>query len=326
MILPSWLRVIGRREFGPILGLAVLAIVFNVMSGGNFLDPQELASATSIAAAVGTIGVGVAFLMISGEFDLSVSAVYALTPVVMAKALSANGWNEWSAFGVAIVVAAGVGLINGLITTRFNIPSFIATLGTLFGITGLLFVWTGGYPLPYAAPGKLNLLLGGPIGHTPFSAPVGWMLFWMLVVWYVLERTRYGNWTYAAGGRAGVARAMGIPVRNVKLGNFVLCSLLAGFAGCTQYAQLGIVSSGFGENYNLIAIVAAVLGGTSLYGVIGSIPGTVVGALILGVLETGLVLIGAPSSWYTAFIGLILIVAVIANARLGRFKFRGRTG
>jgi simple sugar transport system permease protein len=140
----------------------------------------------------------------------------------------------------------------------------------------------------------------------------------------VLARTSYGNWTYASGGRAGVARAMGVPARYVKLGNFVLCSFLAGFAGCAQYAQLGIVSSGFGENYNLISIVAAVLGGASLFGVIGSIPGTVIGALILGVLETGLVLIGAPSSWYTSFIGVILIVAVIANSRLSRFTFRGR--
>jgi simple sugar transport system permease protein len=312
-------NILAMRELGPVVGLAIVALVFEIASGGRFFSPELLSASTSLAASVGTIGVGVTLLMISGEFDLSVSAVYAFAPIAAGQ-LMASGVDEVAAFLAAMALSAAIGLMNGLVTTRFHVPSFITTLGSLLALTGINFAWTGGYPIPHNDKGALFSLLGDRIAGSVIYFPAAWMIVWAVVVWFILQRTRYGNWTLASGGRTGVARAMGVPVWRVKTTNFVICSVIGGFAGCTQFAQLGIVSAGFGENFNLLAIVAAVIGGASLFGVIGSVPGTIIGALILGSLQTGLVLIGAPSSYYTAFIGLILILVVIANIRLERYS------
>ncbi len=301
------------RELAVACGLAVIAVVFQLLSHGRFFSADEMSGATNIAAAVGTIGIGVAFLMISGEFDLSVSAVYALAPIIVAE-LTAHGWPGGIAFFAAMTGAAAVGLVNGVITVQFRIPSFIATLGTLFILTGLNFLWTAGYALPLSSHAWIFTILGGSLVSF-FAMPFVWMILIGAGFWWVLERTRYGNWSLASGSRNSAARAMGVPVARVKMINFIACSALAGLAGCAQFAQLGVVSSGYGQNYNLLAIVAAVLGGTSLYGITGSVAGTVIGALILGTLETGLVLVGAPSSWYTSFVGVVLVLTVVFNTR-----------
>lgn len=298
-----------------------MATIFELMSG-KFLTADQMAGVTNIAAAVGTIGVGVAFLMISGEFDLSVGAMYAFIPIVTGKLIVEFHWTPWLAFATGMAVALAFGLGHGIITTVLRIPSFITTLGTLFVLTGLDYLITGGYPIDFFEKNSLFTVLGHQFGSTgAFAAPFVWMLGIALMLWLVLTCTRYGNWTYAAGSRAGVARAMGVPVRRVKTANFMIASGLAGFAGIAQFAQLGSISAGFGQDYNLLAIVAAVLGGTSLFGVIGSIPGTVLGALILASLQTGLVLVGAPGQWYTSMIGIILLFVVILNVRLENVQF-----
>jgi simple sugar transport system permease protein len=139
------------------------------------------------------------------------------------------------------------------------------------------------------------------------------------VFWFLLTRLRYGNWTLATGGKIGPAKAMGVPTSRVKRINFVLSSLFAGLAGCMQFAYLRGVTQAQGQNYELLAITAAVLGGTSLFGGAGTIWGSVIGAFLLSTIQIGLVLIGVPGSFYVTFIGVMLVVVVIANVRLGRF-------
>lgn len=308
-------RATRSRGFGALAGLVVLVGIFQAMSG-LFLTAGEMRGMSLVASEIGLIGVGVAFLMISGEFDLSVGAMYAFAPIVLAELLVQLGWNEWLAFAAVMTLAASVGVLHGFIVTRLNIPSLITTLATLFVLGGLSYYITGGLPIPYFNRTPFTTMLGGNIAGTPFAAPFAWMLLFGLVFWVILGFTRYGSWTSAAGARGGVARALGVPTRLVKTVNFALCSTLAGFAGCTAFAQLGSVDPNFGTDANLLAIVAAVLGGTSLFGVEGSIAGTVFGALLLGSLSTGLVLVGAPGSWYTALIGVILLLAVLLNERL----------
>lgn len=138
------------------------------------------------------------------------------------------------------------------------------------------------------------------------------------IEWFVLTRTRFGNWTFAAGGGVGQARAMGVPVNRVKRTNFIVCSLLAGIAGCMQFAFLRGVTQSQGSQYELFAITAAVVGGTSLFGGSGSILGSIIGAFVLASLSVGLVLMGAPGSFYVTFIGLVLVAVVIVNVRLRR--------
>lgn len=316
------LKTVRMREFGPLLGLVAIVLFFELKSSGQFLSADSLSGVTAIAAIIGLLGVGVALLMIAGEFDLSVAVTYAGSGIVLGQLVQKHGWNEWAAFAVAMLAALAVGLVNGLITTQLNIPSFITTLGTLFALNGINYALTSGYPVSDYNSSRWKSILGGHV-TSAFDMPFVWMLIVSGVLWFALARTQFGNWARAAGGRVGVARSLGVPEKRVKVAAFCISSLCAGFAGAIQLANSGSMSAGFGGDNNLLAIVAAVVGGTSLFGVIGSIPGAVVGALIVSALQTGLVLIGVSATWYTTLIGVILIVAVVVNVRLERVRFVG---
>lgn len=303
-------------EFGIFFALAALVAIFQILSG-LFFSSGEISGATTTTSTIGIIGVGVALLMISGEFDLSVGAVAAFVPIIMGELIIGLAWNPFVAFLAAMACGAAIGLFNGAVTLLFNIPSFITTLGSYFMINGLNYIITGGYTIDIFGHGPLYAILGGQPTGWPISAPFIWMLVLGLAGAVLLSSTQYGNWIFAAGSKGGAAaRAVGVPVRRVKMSNFVLCALLSGFAGCAALAQYGSTSSGFASNYNLVSIVAAVLGGTSLMGGRGSVYGTIIGACVLGVLETGLVLVGAPGTWYTVMIGGILVLAVVVNVRI----------
>jgi simple sugar transport system permease protein len=226
--------------------------------------------------------------------------------------------NEWLALAIALGLAASVGAVNGLVTTTFGIPSFIATLGMFFVLQGLNNLLISGHQLIMFDPSPAMSLLGAEIGRTPFYMPLLWMFAIAAVFWFVLTRLRYGNWTFATGGKVGPAKAMGVPTARVKKINFILCSTLAGLAGCMQFAYLHGVTQAQGQNYELLAITAAVLGGSSLFGGSGTIWGSIIGAFLLSTIQIGLVLIGVPGSFYVTFIGVMLVIVVIANVRLGR--------
>jgi simple sugar transport system permease protein len=314
--------VLRRREFGPAVGLAALIITLSFLTD-NLFTRQELNGVSSLSAAIGLVAIGVTFLMISGEFDLSVGAVFALSAVVWGKLMGEHNVNPLLALAIVLLMAMGIGLTNGLITTQFGIPSFITTLAALLIVQGIDLVLTGGNTIVYFGHSKVVSMFGGEIGSTTIEARVLWFVGLTAALWYVLERTPYGNATHAAGGRAGVARAMGISTRRVKTSNFVVCSLFAALAGVMQFASYGAASANDGQDYELFVIVAAVIGGTSLFGVTGTIIGTFIGAVILGLLQTGLILVGVSGSWYTPLIGVILVVAVIVNVRLANLSIRG---
>lgn len=313
--------LLRRREFGPLLAAVVLVVIFGSMTT-RFFSAQEISGLTSLASSVGIVAIGVSLLMISGEFDLSVGAVFAICAVVFGKLLSDAHMADILALLTVLVVAAAIGLVNGLVTTRFGIPSFITTLAMLLVVQGVDLVITQGNTILFFGQSKVISVLGGQINNA-IAAPLIWLIAITLLVWYVLEHTRYGNWTRAAGGRSGVARAMGVPANRVKVVNFMICSMLAAWAGCTQFASYGAASAADGQNYELLAIVATVIGGTALFGVSGTIIGTFIGAIILGLLQTGLILVGVSGSWYTPAIGVILVIAVIVNVRLSRLTFGG---
>jgi simple sugar transport system permease protein len=230
-----------------------------------------------------------------------------------------NGVNEWLALAMALALAASVGIVNGLVTTIFGIPSFITTLGMFFVLQGLNNLLISGHQLIMFDPSLAMAVLGARIADTPFYTPLVWMFVVALVFWFVLTRLRYGNWTFATGGKVGPAKAMGVPTAKVKRINFVVSAVCAGLAGCMQFAYIRGVTQGQGQNYELLAITAAVLGGTSLFGGTGTIWGSVIGAFLLATIQIGLVLIGVPGSFYVTFIGIMLVIVVIANVRLGRF-------
>jgi simple sugar transport system permease protein len=313
--------VLRRREFGPLVGFIALIIVFGTMSNHLF-SRQQVNGITSLSASIGIVAVGVTFLMISGEFDLSVGAVFAISAVLFGKLIDDYGFDPWLAFPTMLAIAGGIGLVNGLVTTRFGIPSFITTLATLLVVGGIDLVISGGNTILYFGHNRLMNALGGEIPHTTVEYRVLWFVALTIGLWFLLERTAYGNWSSSSGGRAGVARAMGVRTRRVKTTNFVICSMCAALSGMLQFASYGAASAQDGQDYELLAIVAAVIGGTSLFGVTGTIIGTFIGALILGMLQAGLILVGVPGDWYEPLIGVILVVAVIVNVRLSKLELR----
>jgi len=320
--LERWGRM---RAFGPLVGTVILVAIFGGMKPSLFFSAQEISGFTALGSSIGIVAIGAGFLMISGEFDLSVASVFALAQVTLGKLLNA-GVTDVLAIVIVFAVAATIGLVNGLITTRFGIPSFIATLASYLALGGITLILTQGNTVLYFGSGFVKPLFGGQVNQY-ISAPLLWWIGLAMAMWYILEHTRYGNWSRAAGGRAGAAFAMGVPARRVKTMNFMICSSLAALSGCAQFASYGAASASNGQDYELYAIVAAVIGGTSLFGAIGSVPGIFLGGLILGLLQTGLVLVGVPGEWYTAVIGGILVVAVILNVKLSGLSLgnvRGR--
>lgn len=306
------------RELAPGLGLIAIVAFFTAQTT-NFWSPQIMTAISTVASTIAIVAIGVTMLMISGEFDLSVGQNFAFTPIIWAVLFVSNDMNEWLSLLIALGLAGVVGLVNGLVTTKFGIPSFITTLGMFFVLEGLNNLIISGHQLIMFDPSTALSVLGARIGRTPFYMPLVWMFVIAAAFWFLLTRLRYGNWTFATGGRIGPAKAMGVPTARVKRINFVLSSVFAGLAGCMQFAYLRGVTQAQGQNYELLAITAAVLGGTSLFGGAGTIWGSVIGAFLLATIQIGLVLIGVPGSFYVTFIGVMLVVVVIANVRLGRF-------
>ncbi|MGB9790454.1 ABC transporter permease [Thermotoga caldifontis] len=301
------------KEFGAIVGVAIFLVMFSLLSN-RFLTAENLFNTLTMAAELGIISIGVAMLIISGEFDLSVGSVFAVAPMVFATMINAN-LNPYFSLLAALLVCVGIGVVNGTVTLKTGIPSFITTLGMMMFWRGILLAVTGGFPIILSRRVDMLQYLGGRVvGGLRYSAI--WFLILAFVFWIVLEKTRFGNWVFATGGNPGAARALGISTDRVKLTNFIFSSVLAGFSGLTTFARFRLVDPTFGQELELEAIASAVMGGTLLTGGYGSVVGASIGAFMISMVRNGLVLAGAPAYWYRAFIGVILIVAAVINARI----------
>jgi len=308
-----WKRFLEYREIGGIIGLIIISAIFAFLSS-EFLSLPTFAAILTVTAELGVIAVGVAFLIISGEFDLSVGSIFAVASMGLALLLNA-GYHPSSALLITLLISTSIGFINGLITLRAGIPSFITTLGMMMFWRGVLLAVTGGFTISYKGESVLiNLLSQRFIGD--FTTAAIWLIGVTLLFEIILSGTRYGNWVYATGGSSAVARAMGVNVNQVKLFNFMISGLLSGFAGCISFGRFRLVDPTLGMGMELEAITAAVIGGTLLTGGYGSIVGAFIGAFLVGMVRTGLILAGAPAYWYRAFIGIILVIAAIINIKI----------
>lgn len=311
-----FLGVVKWPEFGAFIGFLSIFILFARISR-NFLSLSNFSAIFTVAAELGIISIGVNLLIISGEFDLSVGSIFAVTPMVFALLVN-TGISPYFAFIVSLFCALSMGFLNGLITLRLKIPSFIVTLGMMMFWRGILLAVSKGFPISYSSNNKLILkILNGRVWNLVRMGGF-WYIIIVIIFSIILVKTRYGNWTFATGGNKEVARATGINTNRVKMINFLISSLLAGFAGCMSLARFNIVDPTLGSGLELEALSAVVIGGTLLSGGYGSIIGTFIGALLIGMIRSGLVLAGAPPYWYTAFIGIILIISVSINAKIRR--------
>ncbi len=310
-----------KPELAAVLLLVLLIVLFQVLSNGIFLSAANLRGVLGLLPEMALVAVGVTLLMICDEFDLSVGSVFALMPMSMAV-LMAQGWPFLPSVLVGLMLCAAIGFANGWLTIRFAIPSFITTLGMLFMARSLTVVISGGFPPRLdmeRIPEHLFVAFVGP-GEL-IRASFLWFLGLALVVSLLLSRTNFGNWVRATGGFLPAANAMGIPTARVKIACFMICSLLAGFAGMIQVLRVGSPLPSMGEGMELAAVAAAVIGGTVLTGGIGSILGGIIGAVLIRVIDNGLVLSRVDSNWFKFAIGALTILAVVGNACLRK---RGR--
>lgn len=305
---------LDKPEMTGIAFLILLTILFEMRSDGVFLNAFNLQGMLGLLPETALVAIGVTLLMICGEFDLSVGSVFALMPMTMGVML-ADGWPFAAAYPAGMAVALLVGLVNGIITVRFAIPSFITTLGMLFVARSATIVISGGFPPvipPDAMPKALFTAFVGP--GDMFRMSFLWFLAVAVLVSLMLARTNFGNWIRATGGFLPAAQAMGIPTARVKIACFMLCSLLAGFAGSIQVMRLGAPLPSIGEGLELQAVAAAVIGGTALTGGIGTILGGIIGATLIRVIDNGLVLSRVDANWFKMALGTLTVVAVILNA------------
>mgnify|MGYP000474583629 CR=1 FL=1 len=308
-------KILRLREFGVFVSLIVMMSVFAYLSN-KFLTAETMASVLTIAAELGIVTLGVAFLMIAGEFDLSVGSVYAITAMTVAL-LVKNGVSPALAVFTALALATAIGFTNGIITLKTAIPSFITTLGMNMFLRGLLLAITGGFTVSYPGGYELTMVFAQRF-FGDFRLSGLWFLGAAIIFYIVLDWTAYGNWVFAVGGNPTAAHALGINVHRVKLINFMISAFMAGLAGIIHLARFRVVEAVAGRELPLEAIAAAVIGGCSLRGGVGSIIGASLGAFLVGMVRVGLVLAGAPAYWYITFIGVILIVAAIINTKVVR--------
>jgi simple sugar transport system permease protein len=309
---------LDKPELAGVVLLVVLTALFEISSDGVFLSYENMRGVLGLLPEMGLVAIGVTILMIAGEFDISVGSVFALAPMVMAVLMKGE-----VAFAPAVIcglLAAGlVGFLNGFITLRFSIPSFITTLGMLFVARSITVVISGGFPpvLPIDIPAYVFTQYVGLIRLSML-----WFTAIAILAGAVLSLTNFGNWIKATGGQIDAAAALGISTGAVKMICFVLCAVLAGFAGTIQVLRLGSPLPSLGEGMELQAVAAAVIGGTSLYGGVGTVLGAVVGALLIRVIDNGLVLSHVDANWFKFAIGGLLILAVIGNSWLRRTSRR----
>jgi ribose/xylose/arabinose/galactoside ABC-type transport system permease subunit len=295
--------------------LGILILVMSVLSP-YFLSVSNFLNILLATSVIGVLAIGATFVISSAGIDLSVGSVLAFSGVVGCLAMEVVPWP----IGIAVCILAGMaaGSVNGFLIARAGIPAFIVTLGMLGVARGAGLVLTNGLPI-YGLPDPVVYIGQG----RPFGIPVPVIVFVItaLIAHVVLIHTRFGRHAQIIGDNEGAARAMGIPVERLRFSLYVLSGGLAGLAGLLFSARVNAGDPTAGLNYELTAITATIIGGTNLFGGRGSVSGTVIGALIMGVLQNGLNLLAVPSFYQQMAIGAVLVLAVwFDQIRTGRMR------
>ncbi|HYE66768.1 MAG TPA: ribose ABC transporter permease [Pyrinomonadaceae bacterium] len=301
------------RQLGTLSGLLGLGLVLWALTP-HFLTISNLLNIGEQATIIAIIAVGMTFVIITGGIDLSVGSVLAFSGVVMASALH-SGLPLPLALAVGLGVGLLCGLVNGLLITVGHLPPFIATLGMMSVARGTALMFTEGRPIS-GFSGSFRSLATGEVLRVP--TPVIIMIVVYAIAHFVLRRTKLGRYTYAIGGNEEAALLSGINVRLYKTMVYGLAGMLSGLAAILLTARLNSAQPIAGMMYELDAIAATVIGGTSLLGGEGTVLGTLIGALIMAVLRNGLNLLGVSSFIQQIVIGSVIIVAVLIDMALKR--------
>jgi fructose transport system permease protein len=303
-------RLLGASTAGPALAL-LLAIAFFSVKSDRFLQAQNLSLVLQQVMVVGVLAIGQTLVILTAGIDLSVGTVMGLGQVVMTKLAVVNGVPPLAALLLGIGVCVAFGLLNGVFVTAVRLPAFIVTLGTLNIAYALAHVYSR--DVSYSGLPSVLLFFGRTftIGHTSFTYGVVVMFLLFGLAWYALTQTAWGRHVYAVGDHREAARLTGISPTRVLLGVYTLAGLSAGIAAMLLVGRTEVGDPNAGQaTENLDSITAVVLGGTSLFGGRGSVVGTLIGAVIVGVFRNGLTLIGVDAIYQYLVTGILVIAAV----------------
>jgi ribose transport system permease protein len=313
---PTGLRGLLRvREFGILAAAVGLFIALSIARPETFFTQENILRVAMQISLLTILATGMTFLFIAGEIDLSIGAMYGLLALTISKMLFDYQWSPWIAMPATILAGAAIGSVNGFLTTRFGIPSFIVTLGMLGILRGIALVWIRTPPIGRSP--QFDQVTAGRLFDT-IPMQIFWMIGVVLIASWVLARTKFGYHVYATGDNEQAARNAGIDTKRVKLLCFVIVGALTGLASSILIGWVHGVSRGFGPGYELDVIAAVVIGGTNLFGGIGSVFGTFLGAAITGMITTGLVLLGAQQDSEPIAKGAVIILAVLLDVTVRR--------
>lgn len=310
----AFLRLLTLQETAPAVALVVLVLVVG-LSHPLFFSSLSVQASIEVAGLTAITAVGAVFLLAMGEIDISVGGTYGICFLVCAK-LGIHGWSMYLAALVAIALGAALGFVNGLLVWLVKAPAIIITLGTYSLYAGLVQVISGGNQVGQGLPvdERFFTVLGGNLLGIPV---VGWVAVAITVVLtVVLNKSRPGAMIRAAGSNRSAAEFSGIPVNRLRISCLMLTGMLAGLAGVLNltYAQGG--DSSVGTGYELQVVAAAIIGGTAITGGTGSVPGGLIGALLVATINSGLVFFSINPLWHNVVTGAVILMAVGSTALL----------
>ena len=314
---------IYRRELTPFVILIGVFVYFALTAGSNFTDTLSLSSAAGYAGPIGAIAVGQVLLLVLAEIDLSAGQMFLFCPWVEFW-LHGSGIPVLPAILLALLVVCFVGAINGLITVLLNVPSFVTTLAMNFILYGVVLVGSNNAqatPIPMSGQSSF---ISSVMGAGTWSE-IFWVIGVMVILTFVLNFTRFGTRVIATGGNLMGAAEAGVPIRRVKVLAFIISAFFAGLVGIVDAVKYGTLDPGNeGVAYILYAVGACVIGGTALTGGRGTGVGAFIGAILLGVLEDGLTVVGISTNDFYIYVGVVILLAMVLNVQFDRFVARSR--
>jgi ribose transport system permease protein len=321
-----WSRLVHMQAFQILLVLIVIVAVFATLAPISFANIGNARLIAQNASILAILGVGMTFVIVTSGIDLSIGSVMVFSGVVAAKVMQAIGGDGWGTALIGIVVSVLIGLLwgvlNGTLIAKAKIPPLIVTLGALGMALGLAQIITGGVDIrDIPAVMQDSIGYGNVFGQVPVLTLIAALV--VIVGGVVLHATRFGRYTFAIGSNEESARRVGVRVDRHLIMVYALSGLLAGFAGVLSLAQFGTTAIAGQTQTNLNVIAAVVIGGTSLFGGVGTIFGTVIGLFIPAVLQNGFVIVGVQPFWQQVAVGAVLIAAVYVDQRRRAAAARG---
>ena len=306
-----------KENMGTLIGLLAMCVILSLTTNGVFYSQRNLVNVLRQVSSNACLAFGMTFAIITGGIDLSVGSILALSGTLSAGFIAFNNMSVAQAVILAIVIGTALGLFNGFVIAKTTIPPFIVTLAMMQIARGAAYIYSNGQPIRAMFP-DYQIIGTGWLGPIPY--PVIYMVVFLIICVILLSKTRFGRHVYAVGGNDKAAIFSGVNVARTKILVYTMSGFLAAFTGVVLCARMASGQPTAGQAFEMDAIAATVLGGTSMSGGVGKIGSTFIGVLIIGVLNNGLNLLGLNSFWQQIAKGVVILLAVYVDMLKKRRK------